>query len=308
MPHKALLSLLIALISVFGASAETALPEAAPSLSPTLASDTIAIIGAQPEEAPGTLPAWLQTETMHNQLAMLGDRSHSASVAQFAVPAGVFATAALFVRTPALVRWRELVQDKLSNKGKDKTKIDDYLQYAPLPLSYALYFSGLKGTHNLADRTILAVMSYATFGVVNKGLKMAFQEKRPDCDARNSFPSGHTGCAFTGAELLRREYWDTNKWVAMSGYAMAATVGYLRIYNHRHWINDVVGGAALGYLSTTFAYWVYPHLFQSRTATHRDRLLQRLPSTNGRSERQLSWVAAPFASTTGYGVACSLTF
>lgn len=306
MLKKFLALFFISLLASLGVCAETLpLPEVVGSEATERQEITPEI---SPEEAASpTLPAWLEKETLHRQIALLGDGSHHATAAEFAVPAGVFATAALFVRTPALVRWRELVQDKLSNHGKDKTTIDNYLQYAPLPLSYALYFGGMKGAHNFTDRTILAAMSYATFAVVNIGLKTAFQEKRPDSEARNSFPSGHTGCAFTGAELLRREYWDTNKWVAMSGYAMAATVGYLRIYNNRHWINDVVGGAAIGYLSTTFAYWVYPYLLKSRAIAHRDNLLSRATGEK-RRPAELSWVASPFASPAGYGVSCSITF
>ena len=40
----------------------------------------------------------------------------------------------------------------------------------------------------------------------------------------------------------------------------------MRIHNDRHWVNDVVGGAALGYLSTTFAYWLYPKISASAPA------------------------------------------
>ena len=39
-------------------------------------------------------------------------------------------------------------------------------------------------------------------------------------------------------------------------------MAYLRIHNNRHWVNDVVAGAAVGMLSTKFAYWLYPKLFK----------------------------------------------
>ena len=111
-----------------------------------------------------------------------------------------------------------------------------------------------------------------------------------------------------GAEYLRREYWDRNKWVAMSGYAIGVAVGYLRIHNDRHWINDVVGGAAIGYISTTFAYWLYPKIFHKRTRMHRDNLLERLTPDTRRQSAALTWTAAPFASGGAYGIAGYLTF
>ncbi len=255
-------------------------------------------------------PEWLRSENIDESLVKLGDTSHKFSVAQFAAPAATFVAASLFVKTPALVRAREYVQKHLSQHGNNKTEIDNYLQYLPMVGAYGLYFCGLKGQHSLLDRTILLAMSYATFAVLNNSLKYTIREQRPDSHARNSFPSGHTGTVVTGAEYLRREYWDTNKWVAMSGYVVALGVGYLRIHNDRHWINDVVGGAALGYLSTTFAYWIYPKIFRKRTRMHRDELLEHnnFVSDNNRRNHGMTWIAAPTVANGSYGVAASLTF
>ena len=71
----------------------------------------------------------------------------------------------------------------------------------------------------------------------------------------NSFPSGHTFTAFTGAEILRREYGEEYPWIAVAGYAVAVTVAAMRVYNNRHWLGDVCAGAGLGILSVTLAYW-----------------------------------------------------
>lgn len=304
-----------------------------PATSPAAPSDTIVIIHAPETPSPDDIygdesliienaatdslsvimdttgvPEWLQPESINRQLRMLGDSSHDIGITEFAVPAGIFAVSALFVRTPWLIHWREEVQKHVSHHGKDKTSVDDWIQYAPMVESYALQFCGYKGQHNLLDRTILLAMSYATFGIVNNVAKFTFKEKRPDSNARNSFPSGHTGTTFMGAEYLRREYWDRNKWVAMSGYAIGVAVGYLRIHNDRHWINDVVGGAAIGYISTTFAYWLYPKIFHKRTRMHRDNLLERLTPDTRRQSAALTWTAAPFASGGAYGIAGYLTF
>lgn len=102
----------------------------------------------------------------------------------------------------------------------------------------------------------------------------------------------------------------------MAGYACALAVAYLRVYNNRHWVNDVVGGAAIGYMSTAFAYWLYPKIFRRRAALHREELLRRidpegqaaftpLPPT---PDRTLRCFATPYASTTSAGLSCILTF
>lgn len=254
------------------------------------------------------VPEWLQPESINRQLTLLGDSSHDIGIGEFAVPAGVFAASALFVRTPWLIHYREVVQKHLSQHGKHHTEVDNWIQYAPMVVAYALPFTGYRSQHNLLDRTILLALSYATFGVLNNVAKFTFKEQRPDSGARNSFPSGHTGTTFMGAEYLRREYWDRNKWVAMSGYAVGVAVGYMRIYNDRHWINDVVGGAAIGYLSTTFAYWLYPKIFRKRTRMHRDKLLERLTPDRLRKNNPIVWSAAPFAANGSYGIAANILF
>ena len=61
---------------------------------------------------------------------------------------------------------------------------------------------------------------------------------------------------------LYREYRDVSPWIGYAGYAIAAITGYLRIYNDRHYLNDVVAGACIGVLSTKLAYWLYPKIFK----------------------------------------------
>jgi membrane-associated phospholipid phosphatase len=46
----------------------------------------------------------------------------------------------------------------------------------------------------------------------------------------------------------------------VAGYAVAVGSGVLRMYNNKHWLNDVVAGAGVGILSTRLAYWLYPKL------------------------------------------------
>ena len=232
---------------------------------------------------------------------------------QLGTPVVVGAAASLFVRVPKLVQARKYVQQHLSQHGKHKTTVDNYLQYAPIVASYGLYACGLKGENGLLDRTIIAAMSYTIFVAINSGMKFAFGEKRPDSDAHNSFPSGHTGTAVTGAEFLRREYWSTSPWIGVAGYAVALTTAYLRIHNNRHWINDVVGGAAVGYFSTTLAYWLYPKIFRKRYERHikeREERLARECAGICLPERRntVTGFGAPFAGNGAVGFSMALTF
>ena len=83
--------------------------------------------------------------------------------------------------------------------------------------------------------------------------KKLVDSPRPDTGATNSFPSGHTATVFTGAELMRLEY---STGIGFGAYAVACGVGFLRIWNNRHWLTDVIAGA--GILSARIGYWMLP--------------------------------------------------
>lgn len=230
------------------------------------------------------------------------DPAFHVSWPQIAVPATAFTLSAVMVRAHWGVKFRENVQDAIADRdGRHHTKVDNYLQYLPAVMPFALNACTYRGAHGWLDLTLLTALSYSTFVIVNQTMKWSFSEERPDSHAHNSFPSGHTGTAFCGAEILRREYWERNKLLAISGYAVAATVGYLRIHNNRHWINDVVGGAAVGYLSTTFAYWLYPRLFK-----HRARVISREREQEFKQRHPSPEYAAMIAPSPG-GVAFAAT-
>lgn len=193
--------------------------------------------------------------------SVVSDNTHHLKLKTLVVPVALTGASALCVHSGWLTKQRENIQDKLSAKGEHKIKIDNYIQYSPMLAVYGLNFLGVEGKHKFWDRTGILAISYATMGVLVNGMKYSFKEKRPDTCAHNSFPSGHTATAFMGAELLYQEYKDVSPWIGYSGYLIAATTGYLRIYNDRHYLNDVVAGACIGIISTKFAYWLYPKVF-----------------------------------------------
>lgn len=138
------------------------------------------------------------------------------------------------------------------------TTVDNYLMYAPGLAVYALNSIGIKGKHNLKERSILLGMSILLMKGSTDALKIATRRQRPDETTYNSFPSGHTATAFMGAQFMWEEYHEVSPWYGVAGYAAASATGALRMYNNRHWFSDVVAGAGIGILSTKAAYWLYP--------------------------------------------------
>lgn len=95
-------------------------------------------------------------------------------------------------------------------------------------------------------------------------LKLALGRERPlwspdDSDVfrpfelaldRSSFPSGHTAHMFALAGTVSRELAGEAGWVPYVAYPVAGLVGTSRVLGQKHWVTDVVSGAAVGILSS----------------------------------------------------------
>lgn len=189
---------------------------------------------------------------------------------------------ALCVKTAWGKQFRHWAQKNLSRHCEKKVWADNYMPYIPAAAVYALDLCGVKAQHSFLDRTIILGMSAVTMVAVTKGAKMAFKESRPDGNGKDAFPSGHTAISFMCAEFLWQEYRASKPWIGYTGYALAAGVAYLRVHNNRHWVSDVVAGAAVGMLSTKFAYWLYPKLFKEHKRGVKKAVAFGAPYYNGK--------------------------
>lgn len=146
--------------------------------------------------------------------------------------------------------------------------------------SYGRYLLGglgaygfLSGNKKLQTTTLLALQSYITGAAVESVVKFLSGRQRPyvynpkqvekeptfrgpfavlkDANGKktnSSFPSGHTTVAFAAATVYALEY-GNKPWVPVLAYTAASLTGLSRITENKHWISDVVAGAALGYLT-----------------------------------------------------------
>lgn len=144
------------------------------------------------------------------------------------------------------------------------TTLDDYLQYMPVPIAYGLDFLGLKSKNDLLNRSVILLKGEAVMFVAVHILKRTVRERRPDGDARTSFPSGHTAQAFAAAAFLTEEYKDRFRWMPYVAYGLASSVGMMRVANNRHYISDVIMGAGLGILSMKLSYWTHQYKWGRR--------------------------------------------
>ena len=272
--------------------------------------DTIKV---EPETIPFT-EEWQDKSTMQisKELNLFYDRSESLypekHTFSFQMPDGkknFVHSSVRFILPAAFISYGLIAQDNFTLQQIDRNThqevtesftgeyiVDDYLQFAPYAATYALDLCGLKAKHNFRDRTIVMATSYLIMSGTVTVMKKGFGVMRPDLSKNNSFPSGHTATAFTGAHILYKEYKDVSPWIGMAGYVSAASVGAFRIINKRHWVSDVIAGAGIGILSAEAGYMLLP-VFH--------RML-------GIEDNQKSLVVAPIIGTDYYGVGLAYAF
>jgi membrane-associated phospholipid phosphatase len=114
--------------------------------------------------------------------------------------------------------------------------IGDVLAVA-LPASAGLATLVLKDYQGTKQFLYALLVSQGTVHI----LKRTINRERPD-GGDYSFPSGHSASAFLGAGFVHRRYGFKYAWPM---YVAATYVAWSRVYTDRHYVGDVVAGAAI---------------------------------------------------------------
>ena len=150
-------------------------------------------------------------------------------------------------------------------------RADDYIQFAPMLLTYGLKATGYEGRSQWGRLMASNALSAAIMAGLVNGIKYTASEERPDGSTSNSFPSGHTATAFMAATILHKEYGLTRSlWYSVGGYAVATGIGAFRVMNNRHWVSDVLTGAGIGILSTELGYALSDLIFKDKYTLRRE--------------------------------------
>jgi membrane-associated phospholipid phosphatase len=118
--------------------------------------------------------------------------------------------------------------------------------------------------------SLMVFSSYAISGIIAQVLKYFILEERPAVYLKDSayryfiedvtlhnmhaFPSGHTASAFAMAGVL--SFAAENKKYSWLFFTLALSVGYSRMYLGQHFLDDVLAGAVLGFLTAIFC-WLF---------------------------------------------------
>ncbi|MCR5293900.1 MAG: phosphatase PAP2 family protein [Lachnospiraceae bacterium] len=150
------------------------------------------------------------------------------------------------------------IQDKIQCEKLDKffTIYTTTGDSGKIMIGSTALFLLFKKTRKAGLTAGLALANEAIF--TNLLIKPVFKRDRPWVtlddfaplifeDDPNSFPSGHTGAAFSVAMVLFRNF--SRKWARFTGMIMAVLMGFSRMYVGVHFFTDVTVGALIGILS-----------------------------------------------------------
>lgn len=141
---------------------------------------------------------------------------------------------------------------------------DDWLQYSPAALMVGLKAAGYESRSSWGRMLASDAVSAGIMAIAVNGVKYSVGRLRPDGSRHNSFPSGHTATAFMTATMLHMEYGWRSPWFSIGGYSAAALTGVSRIMNNRHWMTDVMAGAAIGIGSVHLGYYLTDLIFKEK--------------------------------------------
>ncbi|MGH8431677.1 MAG: phosphatase PAP2 family protein [Solimonas sp.] len=201
-----------------------------------------------------------------------------------AVTAGTYLYLEFATSTPDEPRWQggvlfdDDVRDALlarSPSGRDRAAVaSDFMTLAPQLLAFVDALAvPLIADHANTDvawqMTVINLQALAITGVLSRGGHRIIARERPDvapCQddsgyhglcfggGNASFPSGHTSGAFAGAGLVCSHHLNLPLYgggasgpaACVTMTVLATTSGVLRITSDRHYVSDVIVGAAIG--------------------------------------------------------------
>ena len=140
-------------------------------------------------------------------------------------------------------------------------RVDDALSGSIAATTLATYLYGkAAGNDHAREAGLLTAEALADSLIVTEGLKLATGRQRPDQGGEagrffsggQSFPSENAAAAWSFAAVMAHEY---PGWLSkVLAYGAASGISVARVTQRRHFLSDVVIGAALGYSVGHYVY------------------------------------------------------
>ena len=151
--------------------------------------------------------------------------------------------------------WDQAIADEVAESPEFEQALQSLNTYGntyggfvtQLGVGFAFYGIGRASDHpRLALTGSDILRSQVVAQVWTQALKYTVRRERPDGSGHVSFPSGHSASAFATAFVLNNHYgWKAG----LPAYVAAGIVATSRIRSNKHYLSDVVFGAAMGIAS-----------------------------------------------------------
>ena len=106
-----------------------------------------------------------------------------------------------------------------------------------------LLWGSILSSKNRNENSRFVSTAFLTNIILTYGLKYGVGRERPDGSNNRAFSSGHTSNSFLTATIAQEIYGSK---VGIPAYIMACITGMSRIHDDKHYLSDVIFGAALG--------------------------------------------------------------
>lgn len=140
----------------------------------------------------------------------------------------------------------------LKADSKKLEKVDVFFKWVPIVSLLILDAFNKQPKDKLKDHLLQFAASEILLIATVQPLKNTFKRTRPNGETK-SFPSDHTATSFLGSEMLRQELHDKQPLASYAGYVVSTGTAGLRLYHNKHWLSDVITGAAIGIVSAVLA-------------------------------------------------------
>lgn len=115
-----------------------------------------------------------------------------------------------------------------------------------ISLTAGLFVAGrIAGNRRFRDMTYDLAQAQLVVSAIGAPLKALVGRGRPNGSNNRSFPSGHSYSWFAIATVVERHY---GIWASLPAFGLWTLTGLSRVANDAHYVSDVIGGAALGYV------------------------------------------------------------
>ncbi len=184
---------------------------------------------------------------------------------------------------------------------KSLTITDKSVLPAALILPTAMFIYGRAKEKSYEENTgILLALTEAANIALTVGIKYITKRERPFKTLSNvyhknvsikdeySFPSNHTGTAFSIASTFALRY-PKYPHIYLPMYLWGLITGYGRVYFGMHYPSDVLGGAVLGSLSAITIYSLRSGIIKTKNKLFNE---ENRPDANESNIRTAGWVSA----------------